>query len=177
MKKIKSIFVDMDGVIAEWRTDKTVKDTYEKGYFKNLRPYENVLSAIKEINEMYPEISVNILSAVGADNPFAMDDKREWLKRYLPEIADENIFFVFCGCRKSVVCPGMTENDILIDDYNNNLEDWAEHGGTTIKIYNGVNSPTSNMHYVIDKNKNAEEIVLEILDAINILSYAQPIVA
>lgn len=169
-KTIKSIYVDMDGVLAEWRKDKTIRDTYEKGYFSELRPYTNVVEAVKEIKEVYPEISVNILSAVSEDNPYAIDEKTEWIRRYLPEIDSDNVFFVNCGCRKSVVCPGMTKDDVLIDDYNGNLDDWKEHGGETIKLYNGVNSPLSASHHVVDKDMPSEAIVLSILNAIDILA-------
>lgn len=41
----KNLFIDMDGVLAEWREDQTAKDTYRKGYFENLRPYSNVVGA------------------------------------------------------------------------------------------------------------------------------------
>lgn len=167
----KRLFVDMDGVLAEWRTDKTTEDTYEKDYFKNLSPYQNVLSAVKEIAEIYPEISVNILSAVFPDNPYAIADKTQWLKRYLPEIGTENIFFVDCGCKKTDVCSEMTKDDILLDDYNNNLIDWRENGGTAIKIYNGVNSNNGDFDRIIDKDKNAETIVLDILDTVDALSW------
>lgn len=42
----KNLFIDMDGVLAEWREDQTAKDTYRKGYFENLRPYSNVVGAV-----------------------------------------------------------------------------------------------------------------------------------
>ena len=64
----KNLFIDMDGVLAEWREDQTAKDTYRKGYFENLRPYSNVVDAVKQIISLYPDISVYILSAVYPDN-------------------------------------------------------------------------------------------------------------
>lgn len=168
MKK-KSLYVDMDGVLAEWRSDKTVDDTYQTGYFEELKPYNNVVAAIKEIKSMYPEISVNILSSVLPDNSHAIEEKRRWLKRHLPEIGNENIYFVNCGRGKSVVCPGMSENDVLLDDYNVNLDDWNEHGGKAVKIHNGINSPVSSSYQVINKDNHPEAIVVDILDALGYL--------
>lgn len=37
--------------------------------------------------------------------------------------------------------PMLTYRDILIDDYNENLENWREMGGLAIKYNNGINSP------------------------------------
>jgi 5'(3')-deoxyribonucleotidase len=34
-------------------------------------------------------------------------------------------------------------NDILIDDYNKNLEEWRAAGGTSVKYCNGINNPNS----------------------------------
>ena len=39
----------------------------------------------------------------------------------------------------------LTALDILIDDYNKNLDDWKAHGGTPVKYVNGINSPRNDM--------------------------------
>lgn len=168
----KNLFIDMDGVLAEWREDQTAKDTYRKGYFENLRPYSNVVDAVRQIISLYPDIYVYILSAVYPDNNHAISEKRCWLKKYLPEIADENIFFVDCGCKKSVICPGMSFDDVLLDDYNANLDDWKQHGGTAVKVYNEVNSPVSTLYQVINKNDHPDAIVVDILHAIGYSLFA-----
>ena len=168
----KNLFIDMDGVLAEWREDQTAKDTYRKGYFENLRPYSNVVDAVRQIISLYPDISVYILSAVYPDNNHAISEKRCWLKKYLPEIADENIFFVDCGCRKSVICPGMSFDDVLLDDYNANLDDWKQHGGTAVQVYNEVNSPVSTLYQVINKNDHPDAIVVDIFHAIGYSPFA-----
>ena len=46
----KNLFIDMDGVLVEWREDQTAKDTYRKGYFENLRPYSNVVGAVNAVS-------------------------------------------------------------------------------------------------------------------------------
>ena len=38
---------------------------------------------------------------------------------------------------------GLQPTDVLLDDYNNNLENWVEHGGIGIKLLNGINSKRS----------------------------------
>ncbi len=36
-------------------------------------------------------------------------------------------------------------NNILIDDYNHNLEEWTAHGGYPVKLINNINSPRPDM--------------------------------
>lgn len=49
--------------------------------------------------------------------------------------------------------------DILIDDYNNNLIEWENAGGTSIKYCNGINSPESWKGLCITENMTSEQIV------------------
>lgn len=162
----KFLFVDMDGTLAEWKTDKTEKDTYKKGYFYNLKPYPSVLAAVKEIVEVYfDEIKVCILSHYQEDNEYALKEKREWLDKYLPDVLDR--FFIPCGHSKAG--PFHIDKDCyLLDDYKNNLDDWEKHQGTPIKLVNGINSPDEKI-INIDKDTPSEAIVLSILEAMNYL--------
>ena len=41
----KRLFVDMDGTLAEWRSEAGPEELYEKGYFESLRPYSAILGA------------------------------------------------------------------------------------------------------------------------------------
>ncbi|MFQ9404087.1 MAG: hypothetical protein ACLR1Z_09985, partial [Eubacterium sp.] len=43
------LFVDMDGTLAEFKPVDTLETLYEKDYFLNLKPNENVLGAIKQL--------------------------------------------------------------------------------------------------------------------------------
>ena len=45
----RRIFVDMDGTLAEWKNVESENVLYEKGYYENLKPNENLLNAIKEL--------------------------------------------------------------------------------------------------------------------------------
>ncbi len=84
----------------------------------------------------------------------------------------EEIFAGNCGCRKSVICPGMSFDDVLLDDYNANLDDWKQHGGTAVKVYNEVNSPVSTLYQVINKNDHPDAIVVDIFHAIGYSPFA-----
>lgn len=136
---VPRLFVDMDGTLAAFRKVTALEELYERGYFSGLRPQENVVTAIRRLARD-PSVQVYVLSAVLFDSHYALDEKNSWLDRYLPELGREQRIFVPCGESKalyisSYLCP----EDILLDDYTVNLEDWRMHGGTGVKLLNGIN--------------------------------------
>lgn len=136
---VPRLFVDMDGTLAAFRKITALEELYERGYFSGLRPQENVVTAIRRLARD-PSVQVYVLSAVLFDSHYALDEKNSWLDRYLPELGREQRIFVPCGESKalyisSYLCP----EDILLDDYTVNLEDWRMHGGTGVKLLNGIN--------------------------------------
>ena len=132
------LFVDMDGTLAEFKTVDTLETLYEKDYFINLKPNENVLGAIKQLIADN-DIDVYILSAYLTDSRYALEEKNAWLDKYLPELPQEKRLFVPCGTDKSVAVPGLIRpDDYLLDDYTKNLSEW-EPPAKGIKLINGIN--------------------------------------
>ena len=132
------LFVDMDGTLAEFKPVDTLEVLYEKDYFLNLKPNENVLGAIKQLIAKN-DIDVYILSAYLSDSHYALDEKNAWLDKYLPELPQEKRLFVPCGTDKSIVVPGhIKHDDYLLDDYTKNLSEW-EPPAKGIKLINGIN--------------------------------------
>ena len=135
---MKRLFVDMDGTLAEFRPFATLENLLEKGYFLNLKPMEQVLSATRQLIKG-AEIEIYTLSAVLKDNPYALTEKRQWLKMYLPELPEKQQLFCECGQNKKEFIRdsiGAGEYDYLLDDYTKNLMDWGKGG---IKLLNGIN--------------------------------------
>ena len=136
---VPRLFVDMDGTLAEFRKVTALEELYERGYFSGLRPQENVVTAIRRLARD-PSVQVYVLSAVLFDSHYALDEKNAWLNRYLPELGQEQRIFVPCGESKALyISSHLCPEDILLDDYTVNLEDWRMHGGTGIKLLNGIN--------------------------------------
>ena len=82
-----------------------------------------------------------ILSAYLADSPYALKEKQEWLKQYLPWVDAGHCLFMPCGESKAEYVPeGIRITDYLLDDYTKNLREWAAAGGTGIKLLNGINN-------------------------------------
>ncbi len=137
--KGKRLFVDMDGTLAEFKTVDTLEKLYEKGYFLNLAPHLNVISAIKLFQITHPDVEVFILSAYLTDSHFALEEKKQWCDRYIPEIDKAHRIFLPCGEQKAnYIEGGVDENDYLLDDYTVNLNEW-EPPARAIKLLNNIN--------------------------------------
>lgn len=131
--------VDMDGVVAIFQRVDTLETLYEKGYFYDLEPNQNVVDAIRHIVMNHPEIEVYIMSSVLSDSKHALSEKNLWIDKYLPEIDSEHRIFPPCGENKLDYIPGgVRETDLLLDDYTHNLTLW-EPPARGIKLLNGIN--------------------------------------
>ena len=133
------LFVDMDGTLATFTPVDRLETLYEKGYFLNLRPLDNVVLAIKDIIHNSLDIEVFILSSYLSDSPYALDEKNRWLDKHLPEFDAEHRIFPPCGTDKKEYIPGgIRQTDCLLDDYTHNLTLW-QPPARGIKLLNGIN--------------------------------------
>lgn len=133
------LFVDIDGTLAEFKAVDTLETLYEKGYFRNLKPQQNVVDAVNYILENRPDIDVYILSSVISDSKYALQEKNEWIDQYLPNIPKEKRIFPPCGEeKKDYIHGGVNATDFLLDDYSKNLHSW-EPPAKGIKVLNGIN--------------------------------------
>lgn len=139
MGEKQRLFVDMDGTLAVFKEVDELETLYEKGYFLNLAPQKNVLAAVRELIVNHSEIEVNILSAYLTDSQYALQEKNEWLDKFLPEIKRDHRVFVPCGTdKKEGIRGGVRGNDFLLDDYTKNLNEW-QPPARGIKLLNGIN--------------------------------------
>ncbi len=128
-----NIYVDMDGVLAKWNTEATLKDTQQKGYFAAREPEQKMVAFVNTLRKL--GVNVCILSAVYT-NGYAAQEKNEWLDRVFDEKLDR--IFVPYGDNKADYIAAGSES-ILIDDYSENLRQWESAGSNGIKFYNGIN--------------------------------------
>ena len=137
------LFIDLDGTVARFydASPNYLELMYEKGYFRNLQPYEEMTEGIKLFMEQHKDVEVFTLSAkVNGEPPYCEAEKQEWLDEYLPEIDREHRLFTEIGHNKAEYIPnGISNTDVLYDDYNKNLIDWENSGGVALKCHNNIN--------------------------------------
>ena len=90
-KKI-SIFVDMDGVVADYRfgEGENIKNN-KQGLYLNKRPIYTTINNLKKINE---EIDCEMFILSSCLYREQAEEKRLWLDKYMPFIRSENKIFV-----------------------------------------------------------------------------------
>jgi len=126
-----NIYCDMDGVLANFYKEKNCLERFEneKGFFKRLEPIRNNIKTIKEL--IKNGYNVYILSA--SPNEQADNDKKEWLKKYIPELENEHIIIIRNGKNKADYVKTEKDN-ILMDDYGKNIKDFENKGYKGYKI-------------------------------------------
>jgi 5'(3')-deoxyribonucleotidase len=92
MKK-KTLYVDMDNVLVDFQSglneiDDTIKDEY-KGHVDDIPNIFSLMipiaGAIEAFNLLAKHFDIYILTTAPWENPTALTDKRNWIKKYLPE--------------------------------------------------------------------------------------------
>ena len=149
----RRIFVDMDGTLAEWKEIESTDILYEKGYYENLKPNEFLLQVIKGLVKKGEDIY--ILSSFLNDSKYALEEKNNWLDKYLPELSKDKRIFIKYGDNKALFAPnGVSKFDYLIDDYTKNLFEWKDVGGIAIKFLNGINNKSKQWQGLNVKHNN-----------------------
>lgn len=132
------LFVDLDGTLAQFKYVPE-EELYKKGYFLNLEPLNEVVHAVNRLAEKGHDIW--ILSAYLIESEYALVEKSKWAEKYLPDIRR---IFIPCGNSKAQSVENafgrkLSADDILLDDHTANLFDFERHGGTAVKLLNGMN--------------------------------------
>lgn len=156
--KIKKIYFDMDGVLADFNRgikelcnmepldqktakpgddDKMWERVKAAGHFYDkLEPMEGAVGMFSQLHDMYGD-ACEILSAVPKPKRgivTAEEDKINWAHRVLSESLKVNIVV---REEKKNYCTG--PDCILIDDLWENIDEWNKNGGTGIHFDNAKN--------------------------------------
>lgn len=133
-------FIDMDGTLAKWNNVE-FEQLFEQNYYRNLKPNKDILNDVNRLIEQGEDIY--ILSCVLPESQYALEEKKAWLKEYVPNLSEDKYIFVPYGKNKADYLKEhyspITNKDYLIDDYTKNLVEWKEYGGIGVKYLNGIN--------------------------------------
>ena len=175
----KRLYVDMDGTLGVFTPVDKFETLYERGFFANIAPLQNVVDAVRAISTKRPDIEVFCLSSYLADSKYALKEKNTWLDATLPELDAAHRIFVPCGFSKAEylsykVAGGVKPSDFLLDDYTRNLIQWVQAGGRGIKLLNGINNTRGTWFDArISSDTNPSRIVSDIcsimLENVNML--------
>lgn len=139
----KKIYIDMDGTLCRFHDTehRYIEQMWEPGFYQGLKPFEEFLKGISLCMERNPDAEFYILSAyLDTEPPFVREEKRAWLHEHLPQLPEEHMIFVPAGQDKALFLDTFTADCYLIDDYNKNLREWEDAGGTAIKFINDINN-------------------------------------
>lgn len=145
---MKKIFIDMDGVLAEYRENCTELELMQKGYFSSLKPEENMLKALEMLVDNGDRLGykVCVLSKVYPSLfRYSVSEKYEWKDEFMPYLYDSEFLLVNgeeqekSEAIEEMLGSKINEDCILIDDYNHNLNNWSINGGKAVKFLNGIN--------------------------------------
>lgn len=152
----KNYYIDMDGVLVLYDPDAYTGDdpAYKrKGYhyFRNLPPDRKMLEFIDALHTKcrYTGDNLYILTSLASNGLIFNEqfhDKISWLQKWLPYLPIDNILISVTSKRDVVEYINnhtLSQNDILIDDYNKNLFEWEDAHGIAVKYCNGINNPES----------------------------------
>lgn len=140
MENKKILFVDMDGVLANF--DKGIGNDlnkmFEPGFFFTLEPMEQDLNeTIQEIQKQGYTVKILSKACVAKeDKRFKgqVMDKVKWINKYIPCIDELNIIITDTHTSKGDIVEMYKHHEcILIDDYSKNLAEWSFAGGKGIK--------------------------------------------
>lgn len=169
---MKTYYLDLDGFIVQYELDAYVGENPKylrknEHYFKNLKPDRKALELVDKLHEQcrYTGDEMFILTSIAMNGAIFNEhfhDKITWVHEWLPYIDIDHILISVTSKRDAVEYirnHQLTENDILIDDYNKNLQDWRKAGGTSIKYCNGINNPDSFDGLKLLSDMNAAEML------------------
>lgn len=165
------VFMDMDGVLAHYVPRDYQEIDGQPPRFMKLNSHYFIKRSLDMSARFLayglldePTIDIYVCSHIveNPDTPLGhehLSDKDCWLWQHLSRLMV--IHDPIIGTESKVaMCEDtlgrdLGPTDVLIDDYNANLDDWKKAGGTSVKWLNGLNSHGTGGHMSLDKHRQS----------------------
>ncbi len=159
----------MDGVLADFdrgvkeichmepvkygqRNDAEVMELWErvkkaKNYYYQLKPMEGAVEMFQQLRQRFGD-RCEILSAIPAEYfgiVSAKEDKIRWVRDYLDKEVVINIVY---RSEKADFAKG--KDYILVDDYEKNIREWEEAGGSGI-LYQNASQALADLEGILER--------------------------
>ena len=167
---IKVINIDMDGVLADFNgrmreiTGKAFEEFgvshdawealkgYEKDLYLNLKPLPETKHMVDCIL-MFAQVhnyQTSILTALPKGNriPLAEEHKRIWIEKHFPMFSNR---FKIGAWSEDKWKHCYSQNDILIDDYHRNINDWITKGKGIAIHHKSVDNTIEQLQNLIEE--------------------------
>lgn len=174
MSRLVNVFFDLDGVLAIYSKEDyippTTWDMPGSHYFAN-RPVDERALRMLEAAMADERITAWVISTITTPVNVRfeqMRDKVAWAMRVCSVPRDRVLVSpkAKSSVAKNVLERNLTRQDLLVDDWNQNLSDWRNHGGRAAKYLNGINEAASWDADVLTGPKDLEALIEEIMEEI-----------
>ena len=141
----------MDGVLCKFDKSAPLSKVFAPGYSRELEPQMSALELARKLYVMGYDVRIGTKYKY----PFVKEDKLFWVNIYAPWVDEDHIIFIPLDGNKADY---FDADCILIDDFNENLDEWAASGRTAIKFINGINSENPKYPSIYIDNEVDENI-------------------
>lgn len=147
-------YFDMDGVLAEYDYNCFLGEnppylTKDSHCYKDLKADVKAIEVMTKLHERKKQVCV-LTNPTNLGHLYVeqVRDKIKWLNNYVTWLDIKTQFIAIPGPKRNIMetirkpkNQPITMHDILIDDWNPNLNTWNQAGGLALKYCNGINSP------------------------------------
>lgn len=122
---------------------------FDESFWRDMPPTEYLKDIVSLVRQYFSKDGIYILTSP-AFNPGCIDGKRDWLKKYVPDLSSH---VVFTKHKHLCAAPGR----ILIDDFESNTSLFKEYGGDSFlfptkhnRMHRFSDKPLAHLHHYLE---------------------------